>query len=146
VEIIKQAVSILIGFSSGVVISGAVFAFITVLGVVPRFAHKTGTGSYTKLYETALMTGGILGTLAGIMKPYIPIGSVAVVIVGLCIGIFFGCLAMSLAEVLNVIPILSRRGRLHKGMFFFVLAIALGKLGGSLLYFLKPGFFDAGTM
>jgi len=53
---------------------------------------------------------------------------------------------MSLAEVLNVIPILTRRGRLQHGMFYFVLAIALGKLVGALLYFLIPGFYDVGSM
>jgi len=69
-----------------------------------------------------------------------------VIIFSLCVGIFFGCLAMSLAEVLNVIPILSRRGRLQQGMFFFMLAVAFGKMTGSLLYFIIPGFFDTGSM
>lgn len=137
----RHAVSMLIGFSSGVVISGAVFAFITVIGIVPRLAQKTGTQRYVKTYETAIAVGGIFGTLGGLFKPHIPIGSISVVLFSLCTGIFFGCLAMSLAEVLNVIPILSRRGRVQKGMFFFVLAIALGKLAGSLIYAMKPGFY-----
>jgi stage V sporulation protein AB len=145
-EGIKHAFSIIIGFSSGVVIAGAVFAFITIIGVVPRLAQKTGTQNHIKIYEIAIMSGGILGTLAGIIKPHIPVGSLVVMVIGLCIGIFFGCLAMSLAEVLNVIPILSRRGRVQRGMFFFVLAIALGKMAGSLFYFINRGFFDAGAM
>jgi stage V sporulation protein AB len=145
-EILKHVISVIIGFSSGVVISGAVFAFITIIGIVPRLAQKTRTQAHIKLYEGAIVAGGIGGTLAGFFKPHIPIGGVAVVVVSLCVGIFFGCLAMSLAEVLNVIPILSRRGRIQRGMFFFVLAIALGKMAGSLIYFIKPGFFDAGGM
>lgn len=140
-ELLKHALSMLIGFGSGVVISGAVFAFITAIGVVPRLAQKTKTQAYVKWYEMAIALGGIFGTLAGLFKPHIPIGNVGVVLVAAGIGIFYGCIAMSLAEVLNVIPILSRRGNVQHGMFFFILAIALGKLVGSLLYMMLPGFY-----
>lgn len=138
--------SILLGFGSGMVVAGAVFAFITVVGIVPRFAQKTKTVRHIKAYESAIVAGGIFGTIAGAVNLTLPIGSFAVVILSLGAGVFFGALAMSLAEVLNVIPILTRRGRIQQGMFFFVLAIALGKMCGSLLYFLVPGFFDAASM
>jgi len=134
--------SILLGFSSGLVTAGAVFAFITVIGVVPRLAQKTNTVGNVKTYETAIMVGGIFGTLTGVIQFHLPIGTIPVVILSLSSGIFFGCLAMALAEVLNVIPILMRRGRIQKGMFYFVLAIAIGKTVGALLYFLIPGFFE----
>jgi len=145
-EYMKHAASIIIGFGSGLLVAGAVFAFITVVGVVPRLAQKTRTQKYIKTYESAIVAGGIFGTAIGMANFTLPIGSVAVAILGIAVGIFFGALAMSLAEVLNVIPILTRRGRIQQGMFFFVLAIAFGKLLGSLLYFLVPGFFDAGSM
>jgi len=132
----------LLGFSSGLVTAGAVFAFITVIGVIPRLAQKTNTINNVKTYETAIMLGGILGTLTGVFQFHLPIGTIPVVILSLSTGIFFGCLAMALAEVLNVIPILMRRGRIERGMFFFVLAIAIGKSVGSLLYFLLSGFFE----
>jgi len=144
-QITRYVLPILIGFGSGVVISGAVVAFITILGVVPRLAQKTKTAEYIKWYESAIVLGGIFGTVSGLFNLFIPIGRPLVILVGLCIGIFYGVLAMSLAEVLNVIPILTRRGRVQKGMFFFVLAIALGKLTGSLLYALVPGFYYPGS-
>ena len=140
-EILRHVLSVSIGFASGVVISGAVFAFITVIGVVPRLAQKTGTQKQVRWYESAILAGGIFGACASLFKLHIPIGGAAVVFISLCIGIFYGCLAMSLAEVLNVIPILSRRGRIQRGMFFFVLAIAAGKLAASVLYYVKPGFY-----
>ena len=144
-NLIKHAASAFIGFGGGMVIAGAVFAFITVVGLVSRLAQKTSTQRYCRVYETAIVVGGIFGTVAGFFRFSLPVGSAIVVMVSLCIGIFFGCLAMSLAEVLNVMPILTRRGRVKEGIFFFVLAIALGKLIGSLLYFLVPGFFDMGS-
>ena len=143
---LKYCLAALIGLGSGLVVSGAVFAFITIVGIVPRMAQKTRTERHVRVYETAIILGGIFGTLTGVVNFILPIGSVSVMVLSLANGVFFGALAMSLAEVLNVIPILARRGRLQQGMFYFVLAIALGKLVGALLYFLMSGFYDAGSM
>ena len=145
-EILKHCASAVIGFGSGLIIAGAVYAFITIVGVVPRLAQKTHTTGKIKVYESSLVLGGVFGTLAGLFRLYAPIGTIGVVALSIANGIFVGCLAMSLAEVLNVIPILARRTRIQRGMFFIVLAIAIGKLVGSLLYFLVPGFFDVNTM
>lgn len=138
---IKAALSIILGFGSGAVISGAVFAFITVVGVVPRLAQKTNTKRFLILYEEAIIFGGILGCVEGFFNFALPLPRFVVAALGFCTGVFYGCLAISLAEVLNVIPILTRRTKLGKGMFFFVLAIALGKLTGSLIYYIIPNFY-----
>jgi stage V sporulation protein AB len=130
-----------LGFASGVLISGAVFAFITIVGVVPRLAQKTNSTRYIKVYESAIAVGGILGVLLGLFSPIVPRGAWLLPLVGAAAGVFYGCMAMSLAEVLNAIPILTRRARLQRGMFYIVMAIALGKMAGALLYFLIPGFY-----
>ena len=145
-ELIKHTAAAVIGFGSGLIIAGAVFAFITIVGIVPRLAQKTRTTGKIKVYESALALGGIFGTLAGVFQFYLPIGHIGVIAISIVNGIFIGCLAMSLAEVLNVIPIFSRRARMQRGMFFLVLAISVGKLVGSLLYFIVPGFFDPSGM
>jgi stage V sporulation protein AB len=139
--ILKHALSVLIGFGSGLVISGAVFAFITMIGVVTRLAQKTGTRAFVRLYESAIMAGGIAGCVATFFPLRVPLGLVGIALMGLAGGIFYGVLAMSLAEVLDMLPILSRRGGVRRGLFFFVLAVAVGKMAGSLLYFFIPGFF-----
>lgn len=56
-------------------------------------------------------------------------------IYGLAVGIFVGCLVMSLAETLKALPVISRRIHLAVGLQYVILAIALGKLIGSLVYF-----------
>jgi len=145
-ELVRYGLAVIIGLASGLVIAGAVYAFLTIVGVVPRLAQKTRTTGQIKIYESALLLGGVFGTLAGVFQFYLPIGSVGAIAISLAGGIFIGCLAMSLAEVLNVIPIFSRRARLQRGMFFLVMAIAVGKLAGALLYFLVDGFFDVGGM
>ena len=48
-------------------------------------------------------------------------------------GIFVGGLIMSLAEVLDVFPILLRRGRIQSGIPWMVLSIGIGKMLGAYL-------------
>ena len=71
---------------------------------------------------------------------HLPIWSVS--IIALLCGIFVRVLAMALAEVLNVMPILMARAKLQKGITWFVVSFALGKLFGSLLYFFIDGFYQ----
>lgn len=140
-EVIKGILAIIIAFSSGIIISGAVFAFIAIIGVVPRLAQKTRTEDKIRLYEEAIIWGGIIGTISMIWDFYLPIGKFLAIIYSGCIGIFFGCLAVSLAEILNVLPILTRRGRIQTGLKYFILAVALGKLIGSIIYSQIPSFY-----
>ncbi|MCT4686511.1 stage V sporulation protein AB [Vallitalea sp.] len=132
---------IIIGFGGGVVISGGVFAFIAIIGIVPRLAQKTATQKYIWIYEDAIMFGGMFGTLVMIMDFELQLGNIGGIVYGFFSGIFVGCLAVSLAEVLDVIPILTRRFNIKVGMTYFIVTLAIGKLIGSLLYFIIPGFY-----
>ena len=58
---------------------------------------------------------------------------------GLLYGIFVGYLAMSIAEILDVIPILGRRLRLTKALPWVMTVLALGKTVGTLIQFFVPG-------
>ena len=48
-------------------------------------------------------------------------------------GIFVGCLAGALTEVLNVIPIAARRFSVRRNLPYVIYALAAGKLIGSLI-------------
>ena len=54
---------------------------------------------------------------------------------GIAVGVFVGCQAVALAEILNVFPIMFRRMKLKKGLSLALTAMALGKVAGSLFYF-----------
>ena len=71
--------------------------------------------------------------------------SLIVILLGLASGVFFGVFVMSLAEELNVLPIMSKRMTVKRGIPYFVVSIALGKLTGSLMYFIITGFFKQGA-
>jgi stage V sporulation protein AB len=103
-------------------------------------AKKTNTEKFIKTYENAIMLGGIFGGLYDIVNYKLPIGKLFVCIFSFFIGVFYGLLAMSLAEILNVIPILLRRTKIKIGLQWLIFSIALGKLIGSIVYFMVSGF------
>ena len=138
----RQIIAVAVGLTSGTVVSGAVFAFISAIGVVPRLANRTHTRRKIIIYEEAIIFGGIFGCLTMLINFSLPMNDWLVAALSLLVGVFIGALAMSLAETLDVLPILARRLAIKKGMGWFVAALALGKLAGSLIYFVINGFFE----
>lgn len=138
--IINIILLVLVSFSGGVIIAGGVFALIAVIGIVPRLAQKTKTKKNIKLYEDFIILGGLIGTSNLYLNLELPFGQIGLITVGFFAGVFIGCLAVSLAEVLDVIPILTRRINIKTGMALFIVALAIGKLIGALVYFMIPGF------
>ncbi len=132
---LKQIILVIISFSSGVVIAGGVFAFIAMIGIVPRMAQKTNTEGHIVSYENAIIYGGIFGSLLMTFNFYLPIWYLSI-IPALAIGVFIGAIAVSIAEILDVVPVFMRRASLKTGLGIFITSIALGKLFGSMVYFL----------
>jgi len=124
-----------IGFSSGVVVAGGLFGFIVSLGVISDFADRTRTAARVVLYEDAVALGGIVGNALYIFQIQFPSLSWLLGGFGFLSGIFVGCWAIALTEILNVFPIFSRRIRIAKGIGFIILGIAIGKGIGSFIYF-----------
>ncbi len=129
------------GFSSGVAVSAGVFAFIAAIGIIPRMAQRSKTEKYIRLYEDIILLGGLFGSTAMFVDYRLAPIPILVAGYALAIGIFIGVLAMALAEVLNVMPILLRRTRITKGLPWLILCFALGKMVGSILYFCVDGFY-----
>ena len=127
----------LIGLSAGVVVAGGLFSFIVELGVISDFADRTHTGRHVMFYEDVVSAGAILGNLFQIFEISLPGKNVFLAIYGLFGGIFVGCWAMALAEILNVFPIFMRRARIVRYLAVFVLMVALGKGLGAGLFFWK---------
>lgn len=145
---------IAMGVSFGVLASAGVFTVLIAVGLIPRFAGSTHTSRYVVLYEEMVVFGTITGSFMSIFNEYsqvgafwqerIPnleglwlgLGNVALAIFGLFCGMFVGCLALAIAEMLDSIPIFTRRVSLRHGIGLVILAMAIGKLIGSLLYFI----------
>ena len=131
---IRQIFLGILGLSSGFAVSGGMFALLIALGIISRFAGKTHTAKYIFYYEDAAAIGGILGNLFSVYRFPIPVGMVGVVSYGLFSGIFTGAWAMALTEIVDAVPIFSRRIRLKMGMPWIILSMALGRTLGALVY------------
>ena len=127
-----------IGTSAGGIVAAGVFAFLAIIGIFPRLIGKTHTSSRIWLYETIIILGGILGNIMDIYE--FPIGfggNLFLGVMGLSVGIFVGCLVMSLAETLQALPVISRRIRLAVGLQYLILSLGIGKMLGALVYFAR---------
>lgn len=69
----------------------------------------------------------------------IPLSIPGLAFVTLFGGIFTGCLAGALAEVLNVFPIISRRFSVRRYIPYIIYAVAAGKMIGSIIGLISTG-------
>lgn len=141
------------GLCFGLLASAGVFTVLVSVGLIPRFAGKTHTSRKVFLYEEMVVLGTVVGGIVSIFEEQLKLGewvlstqwlsetawqsagNIALACFGIFAGMFVGCLALAIAEMLNSIPILARRIGFRHGLGVAILAVALGKLCGSLLYF-----------
>lgn len=133
----SQILLAVIGISAGIVVAGGLFSFIIELGVVADFADRTHTADKILLYEDSVAVGGILGNLFFVFQIEIPYGLWLLPVFGLLAGIFVGCWAMALAEILNVFPVFIRRAKIVRYIPLFILSMAIGKGIGACLFFFQ---------
>lgn len=124
-----------LGLSFGLTVSAGIFAFITMLDVIPRLAHRTGTAVHLYAYENAIILGGTVGNILTLFVYHLPVTYVGIGIFGVFSGVFIGCLAMALAESLRVMPIFAQRLKLKEGLPIILLAIAFGKFFGTVFQY-----------
>lgn len=140
--ILGRILSMIWGFAAGTVLSTGIVSFISMIGIIPRLASKPKIRSHYLAMGTAASLGIMVGTLFYIWEIYIPIPHLIIGIFALAFGMFVGCLAVALTEILDVIPIMESRLKLKKGLHLLLIAFAIGKLVGSLYYWLYPGFLN----
>lgn len=161
--LIKYIGMAILGVSFGALISGGVFTVLIAIGLIPRFAGKTHTAKKVFLYEEMVIAGTLFGNILSVFGNYLPIGefmkntigmssniwdifgSFFLILYGTFAGMFVGCLALAIAEMLDTIPIFARRIGFRKGLGIAVIAMALGKGIGSLIYFYF-GIYEAGGL
>ncbi|MDQ0205803.1 stage V sporulation protein AB [Alkalicoccobacillus murimartini] len=134
--IISWLVSVLLGLGGGLAVGGGLVALITVLGVIPRLAQLSRSEAWVRFYEWAGILGIQVGTWASFYSFQLSSSRSLAAFVGLLAGVFIGLLAAALTEVLNVWPILVKRMGMGSQILFLLMAIALGKIAGSLFQWL----------
>ncbi len=124
-----------LGLCAGVIVAGGLVGLLIGLSIVPRYAGITHTSDHILLYEDVSLLGTVLGNLYFLFRFPIPLGKPFLILYGTFSGIFLGGWILALAEMADVFPIFSRRIRLTEGMPVIIIAVALGKLLGSMLFY-----------
>ena len=150
---LRSVFLILTGVSYGLLAAAGVFTVLVAVGLVPRFAGKTHTVKHVVLYEEMVIFGTLTGCVLSVFSRYCQfgawweshfpgyerllygIGGVWQAVFGLFAGMFIGCLALAIAEMLDSIPILTRRISFRHGLGLAIISMAAGKICGSILYF-----------
>lgn len=143
--LLKYLLLVIMGASFGALAAAGVFTVLVAVGLVPRFAGKTDTADHIIFYENCVVSGTIIGMIFSVfveLHQYsklvlIHVAPLAECVMGFFTGCFVGCLALAIAEMLDSIPIFTRRVRLKWGIGIAIFAMALGKMAGALLYFLQ---------
>lgn len=124
---------LLTGLGGGILVAGGLFAFLALIGVVTRLAAGTKTAKFLMFYEDISLLGATVGNIAYLYHVGIPIGKLGFLLYGLGAGVFTGCLAAALAEVVKMMPVLSERMNLKRGMTIIMIIFAFGKMAGALI-------------
>lgn len=132
---IKNIFMIIFGLAAGGAIAGAFVAFVASLGVYTRLDGWAKSGNKILQTETLILLGTTVGNLVTLYQIPIPVGQVGLAVCGLFFGIFTGCLAAALADVVKLFPILSRRTGLRNGLPYVIAAVGVGKAVGTWLQF-----------
>lgn len=138
--VIQNVVLFLVGISGGILVSGGMYALITTLGIINRIAQDTHTAQDILFYEECVIWGATLGNILFVFDIKIPFGTPALIIFGFIGGIYAGCLAIALAEIIKTIPVFIMRSGITRGFGFLILMMALGKGIGGLIYFFVFNF------
>ncbi len=159
---LKQLLLAVIGVSAGLIVSAGVFTVLISVGLIPRFAGKMHVAHKVFVLEESVIWGTLVGSFLSVYSEwgqlgyYVRlheifgaaategvwnlVGTLIQIVFGLFAGIFVGCLALAIAEMLNTIPVFARRIGFRHGLGIAILAVALGKLAGSLIYFTQHLF------
>lgn len=146
----------IIGLSAGLIVSGGVFTVLISVGLIPRFAGKMHVARKIFVLEEMVVLGTLTGDFFSVFSDWSMVGSfvrshqlfggatdgiwnllatLLLILIGIFSGIFVGCLALAIAEMLDSIPIFARRIGFRHGLGIAILAVAFGKFLGSLIYF-----------
>ena len=139
---LKSVFMILVGICSGIGVAAGTFAFLLVIRVISRMVQKAKLEHKVIYIENIVFRGILFGTVLSLFSwkkkwLFTLLGRSILTIFGFSAGIFVGCLAVALAEILDTFPIFFRRIQLKEEFGEVLLFVmAMGKMIGSLFYFL----------
>lgn len=137
----KIILTILIGLAGGLAIGASITAFFVVLGVTARIIRWSKKEEYLIFFQISLVLGSLLSCLVYFFDFTVKYLEFFTIPLGILMGIFIGIIISALTETLDIISVAANKLSITKWIYLIVVIILLGKIIGSLIYFLVPGFF-----
>jgi len=125
---------------SGFMVGGAFAAFYSALGVFSKIFHVSTLKKGYKLFVICMGAGIVFGSAASIYNISLDNTTWFAYAFLLFGGTFIGVYIALLAEILKTIAVLSGLGFSKALLFIAIMTVAVGKLAGSLVYFIIPYF------
>lgn len=122
-----------IALAGGFGVGSAFVALLIVLDLIPRLVQLTRAYRRSAIFESSVLAGTLYWSCADFFDWEIRLPTYFLLAPAIFQGLFVGMFAAALTEVLNVIPILSKRLKLQPYLFSLLIAMVLGKVAGSLL-------------
>lgn len=138
---LNSLIFIVVGFSAGIGVAAGTFGFFLVIRVIPRIVQKARLEHKIISIENTVIKGILFGTVLSFFTwrkrwLFAALGRTLLTIYGLSAGIYAGCIAVALAEILDTFPIFFRRVKMDERLCERLLfMMAFGKMAGSLFYF-----------
>jgi stage V sporulation protein AB len=136
ISLLQSSLAVLIGLAGGVTVGSGIVAFLIVLDIIPRLTQLTRSWKHLRNYEFAIIAGSVGFTWIDFSNVHLHLFPLGVSLIGLFAGCFIGMLAGALTEIINVLPILAKRMGMDGYMIWFLMAMILGKVIGSLFEWL----------
>ncbi len=133
---VKNIISVVSAFGGGFTVGGAAAAFISILQIIPRLLQITETYDRIKVYKFVISTSFIFFTVLYFSDFRLNLSKYITIPIGLVLGTFIGLLSSALAEVLNVIPVLSKKLKIKDNLKYIIWTLMLGKVAGSLYFWI----------
>ena len=128
-----------IGFAGGLLVGGGMAALFTLLQIVPRLLQVLKCRSEIRMMPVFVMAGAAAATLVNMGWLRFDPGKAVLLMAAVLMGAFVGMLAMALAEALQMLTITLKHGAIARAAVLLVIAMAGGKLVGSVLFWIIPG-------
>ena len=107
---LRSCILVFTGFCAGIGVSAGTFAFLLVIHVIPRILQKAKLEKKVIFTENMIIKGILFGTVLSLFEwhkrwLFVILGRTLLTIFGLSAGVFVGCIAIALAEILDTFPI-----------------------------------------
>lgn len=121
------------GLAGGFAVGSAFVALLIVLDLIPRLVQLTRAYRRSAVFESGILAGALYWCCSDLFNWSYQLPVYFLLLPAIFQGLFVGMFAAALTEVLNVIPILSKRLKLMPYLLSLLMAMVLGKVTGSLV-------------